>query len=145
MLCVSFLSCATTGAKESAISEEADLTTERTSNTENKRKEEKLRFDDWKYRGFGSELPVWIEAAVDSNIKVLKKLIPELANVGNVIVVVGRGENQDQAEQMAKELAEMNRAENPNLSFYDSFWVREAYTNKLKEKPYASVHILYEE
>ncbi len=117
------------------------------SDNKNLSAEEKLRFDDWKYKGFGNELPAWVEIAIDRNIQTLKTVVPELENASKVVIQIGWGENLDQAEQLVKELIAKDIENESQLTFYDSFWVRELDKSRLLEedKPYASVYVFYKE
>lgn len=132
---MSFEGCATTTA----------ASTENTSNTNNKSSEVKLRFDDWKYKGFGKELPYWAEAAADSNTKYLKKNVPELNNAKKVIVLRGYGENSDQAVKAAENLYEEQKQEDSTLKLFDTIWVRQDINYKKTEMPYISMYVLYKD
>jgi len=134
IIILAFASCATTNTAVPA-----------SSNTENKQKTEKLRFDDWKYKGFGKELPYWADAAASSDSKLLKKIVPELNNAKTVTVLLGYGENSDQAEQSAKNLLKEKLTQDDLLQFFDSIWVRENIETKKTDMPYISIYILYKE
>ena len=115
---ISFTSCATSGAIK-----------------ENHHDGKKLLFNDWKYRGFGYELPVWFDAAYHNNQTKLKSLIPELSEK-EVTILRGEGFNSDQAEQNLKQLlAEMDS----DLILYDSSWAM------IEAGKYVSLAILYKE
>lgn len=133
-----FFGCASTAAAKETIN---------LSDNENQFKEEKLRFDDWKYKGFGNELPDWVELAVNQDEISLKKIIPELEIASAVVIHIGWGENLDQAEQLAKELTAKSVEAGESLKLYDNFWVREADKSNLLEedKTYASVYVFYRE
>ena len=115
---ISLTSCATSGAIN-----------------ENHHNEKKLLFSDWKYRGFGYELPVWFEAAYHNNQIKLKNLIPELSDK-EVTILRGEGFNSDQAEQNLKQLLAEADSE---LLLYDSSW---AMTGDGK---YVSLALYYKE
>ena len=115
-------SCATTSAGTSDI------------NIEKKQSNKKLLFKDWKYRGFGYELPVWFEAAYNDDEPGLKKALPELQDK-EVTILRGQGFNSDQAEQNLK----LKLAEAEALTFYDSGWAM------LDVNEYISIAILYKE
>lgn len=111
---------------------------------ENKLTEEKLLIDDWKYKGFGNELPVWVIPALEENVSKLKKAVPELANA-QVIILQTEGYNHDQAEKSLEEIEQMQKPE--GYIKYDSFWVR-AYpydprTERTMPKRYISVEVYY--
>ena len=102
------------------------------SHIEKKQSEKKLRFDDWKYMGFGSQIPVWVEPALDGNIARIKKLLPELADK-ELLAFSAAGINIDQAEIALSEL-EVPEA----FSLYEAFWVRQT---QLSDKPYIAIAI----
>lgn len=115
---ISLASCATSGAIN-----------------ENHHNKEKLLFIDWKYRGFGYELPVWFNSAYHNNQTELKSLIPQLSDK-EVTILRGEGFNSDQAEQNLKQLlAESDSA----LILYDSSWAM------IEAGKYVSLAILYKE
>ena len=117
LLVIIFSSCATNGTYK-----------------EKHQKDEMLLFKDWKYRGFGYELPVWFEAAYNDDEPGLKKALPELQNK-EVTILRGQGFNSDQAEQNLK----LKLAEAEALTFYDSGWAM------LDVNEYISIAILYKE
>lgn len=125
--------CATTEQQQSA------------SVLNNKQNIEKLRFDDWKYKGFGQELPFWVDTAIDNDVNTLKKILPELYNVSSLTVIIGFGENADQADQAARNSAEEMLAQNVDYKYYDSFWVRENTSEKQIDMPYKALYIYYKE
>ena len=115
---ISMASCATSGAIN-----------------ENHHNGKKLLFNDWKYRGFGYDLPVWFDAAYHDNQTKLKSLIPELSDK-EVTILRGEGFNSDQAEQNLKHLlSEADEA----FVLYDSSWAM------IEEGKYVSLAILYKE
>lgn len=142
LIFITFFSCATTSASandESNLSSPSDIKTPI--------EEEKLRFDDWKYKGFGNELPLWVENAVDNDEKALLKVISDVENATEIKIFSGRGENLDRAEQIAKDLVNDFLSGNADLKssfiFYDNFWVRENIEIKTTDKPYISVYVYY--
>ena len=119
LLIISFTSCATTSG----------------TNKEKHQSEKKLLFKDWKYRGFGYELPVWFEAAYHDNQIKLKSVVPEL-NEKEVTILRGDGFNSDQSEQSLKlKMAEKSE----DFIFYDSGWAM------IQAGKYVSLAILYKE
>ena len=95
----------------------------------------KLLFEDWKYRGFGYELPVWFEAAYKDKPQQLQELVPELKD-REIIILRGQGLNSDQAEQNLKlQLSEADE----DFVIYDSSWAM------LESEKYISIAILYKE
>lgn len=119
LLIISFTSCATTSG----------------TNKEKHQSEKKLLFKDWKYRGFGYELPVWFEAAYHDNQIKLKSVVPEL-NEKEVTILRGDGFNSDQAEQNLKLLISEADAD---FVLYDSGWAM------IDSEKYVSLAILYKE
>lgn len=101
----------------------------------NNQTREKLLIDDWKYKGFGNELPEWVIPALEEDVSEIKKIIPELSE-SQVIVLKAEGYNHDQAEMA---LAEQEKPE--NFTCYDSFWVR--ISSKVNEKTYISISVYY--
>lgn len=134
ILSLFFVMCFASCASNDVVAEPA------VSTKNNKQTEKKLRFEDWKYKGFGKELPVWIEPALAQDINTLKKLVPEMANASVVKVLAGTGENSDQADQTAKELANDLLQENSDLTFFANFWVLDS---KKSDKPYVALYIYY--
>ncbi len=118
LLIISLASCATSGAYK-----------------EKHHNEKKLLFEDWKYRGFGYELPVWVEAAYHDNKIAIKNLIPELSDK-EIVILRGEGFNSDQAEQNLKLQLSTAAAD---LIVYDSSWAM------LDLNKYISIAILYQE
>lgn len=118
LLIISFTSCATSGAYK-----------------EKHQNGKKLLFEDWKYRGFGYELPVWFEAAYNDDKLEVKNLIPELHDK-EIIILRGEGLNSDQAEQNLKLQLSAVAAD---LIVYDSSWAM------LDFNKYISIAILYQE
>ena len=118
LLVISISSCATSGAYK-----------------EKHQNEKKLLFEDWKYKGFGQELPVWFEAAYNDNLDELKNLVPELMDK-EVTILRAEGFNSDQSEQSLKlKLAEKSE----DFIFYDSGWAM------IQAGKYVSLAILYKE
>lgn len=69
-----------------------------------------IRFDDWKYKGFGYEMPIWVEDAIDGNLK-------------NALTLIERGINPDHSENKIAE-----KESQVDLGIYEligSTWVRE--------------------
>ena len=130
-LALGFISCASN-----------QVVTDSAAKKNNKQTEEKLRFEDWKYKGFGKELPLWVEAAVDGDLPALKKTVLELQKASNIKILTGTGENADQAEQTAKELVNNLVTQESDWILYDNFWVLE-YERTIN-KPYISLYVYYQ-
>lgn len=97
-------SCATTSAGSNHI--------------EKKQNDKKLLFEDWKYKGFGQELPVWLEAAFKNDVLAVKKAVPELSDK-EVEIVRAEGINSDQADKILKIKEEELSSD---FILYDSSW-----------------------
>lgn len=97
-------SCATTSAGGNHI--------------EKKQNQEKLLFEDWKYKGFGQELPVWLEAAFENDVPAIKKVVPEIADK-EVLIIRAEGVNSDQADKILKIKEEELSSD---FILYDSSW-----------------------
>ena len=97
-------SCATTSAGDNHI--------------EKKQNNKKLLFEDWKYKGFGQELPVWLEAAFENDVSAIKKAVPELSDK-EVMIVRAEGINSDQADKILKIKEEELSSD---FIFYNSSW-----------------------
>ena len=114
-------SCATTSAGGNHI--------------EKKQNQEKLLFEDWKYRGFGQKLPDWVEAAYHNKTDKIIHVIQEL-NGKEILILRGEGVNSDQAERNL-ELAESGLSE--EYIFFDSSWIR------IEAGEYVALAIYYKE
>ena len=97
-------SCATTSAGDNHI--------------EKKQTSEKLLFEDWKYRGFGQEMPVWLEAAFENDVSAVKNAVPELSDK-EVVIVRAEGINSDHADKILKIKEEELSSD---FIYYDSSW-----------------------
>lgn len=97
-------SCATTSAGGNHI--------------EKKQNQEKLLFEDWKYKGFGQELLVWLEAAFENDVPAIKKVVPEIADK-EVLIIRAEGVNSDQADKILKIKEEELSSD---FILYDSSW-----------------------
>lgn len=78
------------------------------------------KYDDWKYKGFGTELPEWFEPALeydDSTVKSLLELTPETL----IRIVFAQGVDVDQCEQILNEVSEELVSE---FELLQSFWAR---------------------
>jgi len=98
-----------------------------------------LRFDYWKYKGFGSELPLWIEHAIDGKIDAIGKTVPELYG-RELLIFTGKGVNSDQAE---RNLESDSKSISESFKLYDEFWVHIADKKNKHEPRYIAVAIYY--
>ena len=85
---------------------------------EKKQNSKKLLFEDWKYKGFGQELPVWLEAAFENDVSAIKKAVPELSDK-EVMIVRAEGMNSDQADKILKIKEEELSSD---FIYFDSSW-----------------------
>ena len=131
ILCLS--SCASAPAVDSGTSSGTqDI---HNNHKEKKQNSKKLLFENWKYKGFGKELPVWFEAAYNANEAKLKNLVPELKEK-QVLILRGDGVNSDQSDKTLKlKIAE----EAADFQLYDSSWAM------IQAGNYVSLAILYKE
>jgi len=76
----------------------------------------KREYLDWQYKGFGKELPDWIEKGNDGSLTEVKKIFPELEDK-EVIIFSCYAENRDQADALFKGFLklEINDSENEDL------------------------------
>ncbi len=97
-------SCATTSAGD--------------NHKEKKQNQKKLLFEDWKYKGFGQELPVWFESAFKDDVSEISKRVQELSG-HEILIVRGEGINSDQADKVLK-IKEKELSS--DFIFFDSCW-----------------------
>ena len=107
LFCLMLASCATTG--NAAVQD---------IHKEKKQAQKKLLFEDWKYKGFGQELPVWFEAAYKNDISAIKKAIPQLSDL-EIVIIRGEGINSDQADRNMELAAAEAEGE---YELYDFSW-----------------------
>ncbi len=85
---------------------------------EKKQNQEKLLFEDWKYKGFGQPLPDWFEAAYKGDVKEVRRKIT-LPENHKIEIVTAQGINSDQANKsLWQKLAEQSTL----FELYDSSW-----------------------
>ena len=105
----------------------------------------KLQINDWKYKGFGSILPDWVEFSLKNDLDKVQST-DEILKQSTIEVFSGKGENSDQAEAAAKLAIEQAFSANPDyynsFKLYDYFWVR---TTEKVTLPYTSVYLYYKE
>ncbi|MBE6361942.1 MAG: hypothetical protein E7059_10895 [Treponema bryantii] len=91
-------------------------------------------FDDWRYKGFGSELPSWFEPAYLKDVGNVKKALPEFTEKD--VILGGNAISADHAEKLI--------AENKNVDgyeFIDSCWAKLAKSENL-QTPYVFLIVL---
>lgn len=103
---------------------------------EKKQSQKRLLFTDWKYKGFGQDLPVWFEPAYNNDIELLRDVIPQLKNC-QIKIVSAEGINIDQA----KRILQLKEQEiSSDFEYYDSFW---ALYRKEKIETYIAIGLFY--
>ena len=105
---------------------------------EKKQSGKKLLFEDWKYKGFGRELPVWFEAAYHNDLEKIRQILPELA-FREIIILRAEGINSDQADKILKIKEEESSSE---YTVYDAGW---ALQRKGKHETYIALAVLYKQ
>lgn len=93
-----------------------------------------ILFDDWRYKGFGSELPSWFEPAYLKDVDNVKKTLPEFTEKD--VILGGNAISADHAEKLI--------AENKNVDgyeFVDSCWAKLAKSENL-QTPYVFLIVL---
>lgn len=86
-------------------------------------------FDDWKYKGFGIDLPVWFEPAYKKDVNGVKKNLPDFTD--SDLIIGGTAINGDQADKLINS--------NKNLDgydYWDSCWARVNSDYEVLENPY---------
>lgn len=99
-------------------------------------------FDDWEYKGFGSDLPEWIEIALNNNVSELKKLL-HFSEEAEILVFIGKGINADHAKQKLQE--KINQSEDNNtkkMEIVQKIWVRINSDYEQTEEPYIAIEVL---
>lgn len=129
------ISCGSTDVKDSSTEDEIKNETENLE--ENIKPVPEVvkiaRFDDWEYKGFGKDLPLWVEAAVDLDYETLSQFYPDK----DLLVVRGYGSNTDMCESASYQ-------ESPypeEAEFIEALWVRVNSKYEKLEKPYISIRI----
>ena len=87
------VSCAskTSASNSEQIEKSSEILTE-----ESKEKEEIiLMFDDWKYKGFNNEYPLWAEFAIKNDISNLQKVL-NITSEHKINIIIHSGTNIDQ-------------------------------------------------
>ena len=94
-------------------------------------------FDDWRYKGFGAELPQWFEPAYLRDTVSVKAVLPEFTEKD--VILGGNAISADHAEQLI--------AVNKNVDgyeFVDSCWAKlsEKAANENSQTPYVFLIVL---
>lgn len=89
-------------------------------------------FDDWKYKGFGMQLPQWVQPAIEGKKDKVVKYFPDYT-ADQIEIVTASGINVDQSENKLEKTSDR--------VLIDGFWVRlNTLVNKTAE-PYITVLI----
>ena len=94
-------------------------------------------YDDWKYKGFGTELPDWFEPAVNGDDLVIKSML-ELQSDDIMVIISSRGKDVDQCEQI---LNDESQDLMQGLELVHSFWVRKNPALYQEDNLYLAVRI----
>lgn len=78
-------------------------------------------FEDWRYKFFGQELPVWFLYAYEEDLQGVLNAREDLAGITSeqLVIVQGKAVNGDQAEQFIAQQVEENQGK-----VVDSFWAK---------------------
>ena len=93
-----------------------------------------ILFDDWRYKGFGSELPSWFEPAYLKDVDNVKKALPEFTEKD--VILGGNAISADHAEKLIAENKKVDGYE-----FVDSCWAKLAKSENL-QTPYVFLIVL---
>ena len=102
-------SCATTATTQTGAGD---------YNIEKKQSSKKLLFKDWKYKGFGQQLPPWFTPAYKDDIDGVKKTDGNLSD-SEIVIIRGEGVNSDQADRVLKIKQEEISSD---FILYDTCW-----------------------
>ena len=119
-----FSSCASND-----VSEKSNQT-----NRNNRAEKSSSYFEDWRYKGFGSELPTWFEPAYLKNSAKVRAVIPGFSK--DDVIIGGNAISADHAEQ----LISINKNVD-GYEFVDSCWAKLAKSENL-QTPYVFLIVL---
>jgi hypothetical protein len=91
-------------------------------------------FDDWKYKGFGMQLPQWVQPAIEGKKDKVVKYFPDYT-ADQIEIVTASGINVDQSENKLEKTS--------GRVLLDGFWVRLNTQVNKTEEPYITV-LIYE-
>lgn len=92
---VIFINVSCASKPSSSISEKAGKNSEITTEESRETEEIILMFDDWKYKGFNNEYPLWAEFAIKNDISNLQKVL-NITSENNINIIIHSGTNIDQ-------------------------------------------------
>ena len=107
------------------------------SNRNNRTEKSSSYFEDWRYKGFGSELPTWFEPAYLKNSAKVRAVIPGFSK--DDVIIGGNAISADHAEQLI--------AQNKNIEgyeFVDSCWAKlsKEVAGEYSQTPYVFLIVL---
>ena len=96
-----------------------------------------ILFDDWRYKGFGSELPIWFEPAYLKDVDNVKKALPEFTEKD--VILGGNAISADHAEKLIAENKKIDGYE-----FVDSCWAKlsKEIAGEYAQTPYVFLIVL---
>lgn len=92
---VIFINISCASKPSSSISEKAGKNSEITTEESKEKEEIILMFDDWKYKGFNNEYPLWVEFAIKNDISNLQKVL-NITSEHKINIIIHSGTNIDQ-------------------------------------------------
>jgi hypothetical protein len=90
-----FINVSCASKPSSSISEKAGKNSEITTEESKENEEIILMFDDWKYKGFNNEYPLWAEFAIKNDISNLQKVL-NITSEQKINIIIHSGTNIDQ-------------------------------------------------
>lgn len=107
------------------------------SNRTNRAEKSSSYFEDWRYKGFGSELPTWFEPAYLKNSAKVRAVIPGFSKYD--VIIGGNAISADHAEQ----LISINKNVD-GYEFVDSCWAKlsKEVAGEYSQTPYVFLIVL---
>lgn len=97
-----------------------------------------MMFDDWQYKGFGKEYPLWAEAALSDDVDMLKQYFPQISqNEMELDIQKSNGTNSD----MCKRRAENNGYTEDEAWLLEETWVRINGEYQSLNEPYTYIKL----
>ena len=132
VVAICFSSCA---SKPNISNFEENVTSESTDKKIKKNKNS--LFEDWRYKGFGVELPAWFEPAYLKDSKTVRKVLVDFSEKD--VIIGGNAISADHAEQLI--------AQNKNIEgyeFVDSCWAKlsKEVAGEYSQTPYVFLIVL---
>lgn len=90
-------------------------------------------FDDWRYKGFGKEIPLWFFYAYEGDVAGVVNSRDDLtdADIANLQICSGDALNADQAEKLILQFLETHEC-----GCVDTFWAKICDDTKYEGNPY---------